>query len=492
MLEDLGETMHNTGLAQAIQNGLPNSQSAPPEWPDADALAAKRQELKAAKPADAFAQPLCRFLVEAWAARNGVSLSGAEPSSRAAAAGPSEAGLSARWGAFCESREFAVLAKYKCLEDCVASRPVAESMFHDMRPLGKGAFGHVSLVFKKDTGCAFATKKVKKLVAKEKRMLQDVLVEHRLLLQLRSNFCVSLHYAWQDKESLALVLTLCPGGDLSFLLKNRYINPEAKDRKAYGRFRPLPEGAVRFYAGSIALGLEAIHAAGFVYRDLKPQNVLLDAEGRVRISDMGLAADVSRGSVIGKCGTRGYWSPEQIKREPYRTLPDWWALGILMYVLHSDRQPFFAPSGLDGEAKAAAIDQATCEQDIEFKHEEPAELQQVIRALCERDTSRRLHGVEQLMAHEYFQGFDWERLEQGRMEAPVLPSLNEINAPSAKEIEEFKVPEGVEWGPEDVKLFEKWNYASRKLWQEEAIERIKRMKEVSDAPSAGYACCSVQ
>lgn len=71
----------------------------------------------------------------------------------------------------------------------------------------------------------------------------------------------------QDEESLAMVLTLCPGGDLSFLLKSRYNNPNAKDRKARGRFRPLPEGAVRFYAASIALGLQAIHAAGFVYRE---------------------------------------------------------------------------------------------------------------------------------------------------------------------------------------------------------------------------------
>jgi len=515
MLEDLGETIQNVGLAQSIQNGLPNSQSAAPRWPDPDTLAAKRAVLKEAKPWDEFQQPLCRYIMEVWAVNSKCSLANAEerrttevsstirpnaPASsvHACLEAPTKLGVMARWAAFCDSPEFGVLAKYKCLEDTTLAEPTTDATFHDMRPLGKGAFGVVSLVFKKDTGCAFATKKVNKLIAKEKRMLQDVLVEHRVLLQLRSNFCVSLHYAWQDKESLAMVLTLCPGGDLSFLLKNRYANPEAKDKRSRGRFNALPDGAVRFYAASIALGLAAIHGVGFVYRDLKPQNVLLDAEGRVRISDMGLAADVSRGPISGKSGTRGYWSPEQIRREPYTTLPDWWSLGVTMYVLHSDRQPFYAPSGLDGDAKAAAIDEATCSQDIEFKHEEPAELQAVIRALCERDTGRRLGragGVAELRTHPYFAAFDWGRLEQGTMEAPLLPSLNEINAPSAKDIEEFKPPQGLTWDAEEVALFEHWSFTSRWLWQQEAVERVKRKKEVSREEAevvAKKGCCVVQ
>ena len=181
----------------------------------------------------------------------------------------------------------------------------------------------------------------------------------------------------------------------------------------------------------MAAGLQAIHDAGYVYRDLKPQNVLLDGEGRVRISDMGLAADISRGPVSGKSGTRGYWSPEQIRRAPYTTQPDWWSLGVTMYVLHSDRTPFFAPSGLEGEAKAAAIDEATCSQDIEFKHEEPDELQVIIRALCERDMGSRLGvgGIQQLQRHEYFSGFDWDGLERGTMPPPVVPSLHEVSHP---------------------------------------------------------------
>merc|ERR1719174_2299941 len=102
----------------------------------------------------------------------------------------------------------------------------------------------------------------------------------------------------------------------------------------------------------MALGLQAIHDAGYVYRDLKPQNVLLDMEGQVRISDMGLTAKVE-GRKIKQCsGTRGYWSPETIKKQEYQYEPDWWSLGVTIYVLTSDKLPF---KGNDEEKDAMTL-----------------------------------------------------------------------------------------------------------------------------------------
>lgn len=86
--------------------------------------------------------------------------------------------------------------------------------------------------------------------------------------------------------------------------------------------------------------MQAIHDAGYVYRDLKPQNVLLDSEGKVRISDMGLTANITGGTIKQCSGTRGYWSPETIQKQPYQCEPDWWSLGVTMFVLHSDKMPF--------------------------------------------------------------------------------------------------------------------------------------------------------
>ena len=148
----------------------------------------------------------------------------------------------------------------------------------------------------------------------------------QVLAKIRSPFCVNLHYSYQDASSVALVLTLMPGGDLACLLQSRYPS-RGEGGKAHGDFERLPDGAVRFYVASMALGLQAIHAAGYVYRDLKPQNVLLDSNGQVRISDMGLTADITKGGIKQCSGTRGYWSPETIRKEAYRAQPDWWSLG---------------------------------------------------------------------------------------------------------------------------------------------------------------------
>merc|ERR1719316_662111 len=107
-------------------------------------------------------------------------------------------------------------------------------------------------------------------------------------------------------------MTLMPGGDLAFLLQSRYSEAKKKEDR---KFEPLGMPTLKFYSASMACGLQAIHDAGFVYRDLKPQNVLLDAEGQVRISDMGLTADITKGAIAQRSGTRGYWSPETVNKE---------------------------------------------------------------------------------------------------------------------------------------------------------------------------------
>ena len=270
---------------------------------------------------------------------------------------------------------------------------------------GKGAFGAVFLVFKKDTGMAMAVKKMKKKIGKQNsapppeqtraaprakslhpswrergvarpirpplwrdaphlreplpcsraEMLKDILIEREVLSKVSSRFCVGLHYAWQNDDDVALVITLMPGGDLEYMMKGR----EEK-----GEYQAMSNDMIKYYVASMALGttdppllplspsprlphrdapvprgtgLEEIHKMGYVYRDLKPMNVLLDAEGQVRISDMGLTANITKGPIKQCSGTRGYWSPETVKKEPYQYEPDWWSLGVTIYVLWTRR-----------------------------------------------------------------------------------------------------------------------------------------------------------
>lgn len=263
----------------------------------------------------------------------------------------------------------------------------------------------------------------------------------------------------QDATNVALVLTLCPGGDLAYMIKSRYpsdkkgnktgpyekLQPVRQHRlcgtrcilRAHARRPHAPslsaQGHMKFYAASMALGLAAIHEQGYVYRDLKPQNVLLDGDGFVRISDMGLAHDIGppsdRKPIKQRSGTRGYWSPEVINGEKYTVEPDWFSLGVTMFVLFSDKMPFHGKTPEE-------TDEQTQTKEVAFKHDEPPDLQKIISQLCEKKVEGRLGcgggGIEEIKKHEYFSGFDWQVLEAGNMKAPFVPNPDDINAPSAK------------------------------------------------------------
>ena len=155
-------------------------------------------------------------------------------------------------------------------------------------------------------------------------MLKDILIEREVLSKVQNPFCVSLYYAWQNDDDVALVITLMPGGDLEFMMKGR-------ETKA--GYSPMSMEMLQYYGASMGLGLQAIHDMGYVYRDLKPMNVLLDGEGQVRVSDMGLTANITGGPIKQCSGTRGFWSPETITKQMYTTEPDWWSLGVT--IVHS-------------------------------------------------------------------------------------------------------------------------------------------------------------
>ena len=336
----------------------------------------------------------------------------------------------------------------------------------------------------------------------------------QVLGKMDSTFCVSLNYAYQDQTVIYLVLTLMPGGDLSFLLSKQYKNGNKKDKDS---FTPLGSDAVKFYGASMACGLEvrapapphatpslprppplscrpsgcarcpqAIHKAGYVYRDLKPQNVLLDAEGLVRISDMGLTANVTGGPIKQCSGTRGYWSPETIKKEAYTFEPDWWSLGVTMFVLFSDKMPFHGKT--DEERDAASVEGA-----IEFKHGEPDDLQACIKGLCTIDITKRLGangGLDEIKKDPFFATLNWESLENGTMAAPVQPNVNDINAPDKNEIASFVAPKDVTWDDKDQEQFSTWDHMNKELWYDEAMFRIKKFKELGGGGGGG-GCCTI-
>ncbi|XP_064293674.1 rhodopsin kinase GRK1-like [Phalacrocorax carbo] len=199
------------------------------------------------------------------------------------------------WRPYRASPEFGRFVQFKWLE----GQPVGAEAFVDFRVLGKGGFGEVCACQRRATGKMYANKRLNKKRLKKRQGYEAALVEKRILARVHSRFIVSLACAFQTKTDLCLVMTLMNGGDLRYHIYN-------VDEENPGFLEPR---AV-FYTAQILLGLEHLHQHRIVYRDLKPENVLLDDAGHVRLSDMGLAVELKDGQTktrgyAGTPGTRG-------------------------------------------------------------------------------------------------------------------------------------------------------------------------------------------
>ena len=181
------------------------------------------------------------------------------------------------------------------------------------------------------TGKMYACKKFNKKYIKKYKAETMVLNEKLILEKVNSRFVVNLTYAFETKDSLCLVLTIMSGGDLKFHIYKMGDEPGFTEERA------------KFYAAEILLGLHHLHSNGIVHRDCKPENILLDDKGHLRISDLGLALQMSDGKVAcGRVGTTGYMAPEVIKNDKYTYSPDFFAMGCIIYEMIDGTRPFYS------------------------------------------------------------------------------------------------------------------------------------------------------
>ena len=186
------------------------------------------------------------------------------------------------------------------------------------------------------TGKLYAMKVMNKRRIKTKKSTTLALNELAVLKVVDSPFVVNLKYSFQTKDDLYLILDLMTGGDLSFHLSQK---------------RRFSIDQCLYYAARIMLGLQALHDQNYVYRDLKPENLLLAEDGRVRITDLGLATTVTS-RLHGAAGTRGYWAPEMLKRNSkgkrlnYDHRVDWFSYGCVLAEMISGVNPFRSEAAL--------------------------------------------------------------------------------------------------------------------------------------------------
>lgn len=195
---------------------------------------------------------------------------------------------------------------------------VSKKDFEMISVIGKGSYGKVMLVKKIDTGQLYALKVLKKAEIIRRNQVEHTMTERRILENIRHPFVVKMDYAFQSDSKLFFVLEYCPGGELFFYLSQ------------IGRFK---EDAARFYASNILLALHHLHSQNILYRDLKPENVLVAGDGYVKVADFGLSKEniVGHNEAKSICGTAEYLAPEILQRMGHGKASDWWSFGGIIY-----------------------------------------------------------------------------------------------------------------------------------------------------------------
>jgi serine/threonine protein kinase len=293
-------------------------------------------------------------------------------------------------------------------------RKMCAEDFEPLRCLGKGAFGTVHLVKQHATGRLYAQKQFRKAsLTVHKRLVEQTKTERVILESVnRHPFVVKLFYAFQDHERLYLILEYAQGGELFHHLELE---------------RMFTEEVAAFYMAEIVLALEHLHHnVRVIYRDLKPENCLLDSEGHLLLTDFGLSKvaleeeDSRTNSIL---GTIEYMAPEVVQGIAYDFAVDWWSLGAIGFDLLTGSPPFTGNNH-------TKIQQNILKQKLQLPYFLGPDAKDLLTRLLRKDPSKRLGGtttkdLKTLKAHRFFRKIDWKKLAKREVEPPIMPVITD-------------------------------------------------------------------
>ncbi|KAM9358988.1 rhodopsin kinase grk7-b-like [Symphorus nematophorus] len=336
---------------------------------------------------------------------------------------------------------------------------ITNKYFYEFRTLGRGGFGEVCAVQVKYTGQMYACKKLNKRRLKKKGGERFALLEKEILEKVNSLFIVNLAYAFDNKTHLCLVMDLMNGGDLRLHI---YELGE----------RGLRMERVVHYTAQITTGILHLHSMDLVYRDMKPENVLLNAKGQCRLSDLGLAVELPKDKMIcQRAGTTGYMAPEILKQESYSRSVDWWALGCSIYEMVAGRLPF---KDFRERVQNEEVTRRTLEDDCKFEHKRfDAPTKDIISRFLRKKVLHRLGTRgDDPRNHVFFKNINFHRLEAGLVEAPWVPKPNVVYA---KNMDRFRdttdEDEDVRFDSKDEKFYREFSTGAVSVkWQQEMID----------------------
>jgi len=280
-----------------------------------------------------------------------------------------------------------------------------------IRVIGKGSYGKVMLVREKgpdaQSSPLFAMKMLRKENVVKRNQVEHTKTERSVLGNVCHPFIVSLLYAFQTPKKLYFVMEYCPGGELFFHLSRA------------GKFS---ENRCRFYASEICLAIQYLHEMNVIYRDLKPENVLLDHVGHVKITDFGLSKEGISDNYSAKsmCGTPEYLAPEILDRKGHGKAVDWYSLGALMFEMLTGLPPFYTR---DREKLFERIRRGELSYPTTIQ-EKAKDL--LSKMLC-RDPERRLgashEDAAEIKRHPFFADVDWDRVYKKLYHPPFSPDI---------------------------------------------------------------------
>ncbi|KAI0889402.1 kinase-like protein [Annulohypoxylon maeteangense] len=334
--------------------------------------------------------------------------------------------------------------RYGAIEGGLVPRKTQSEDFEPLRCLGKGTYGTVLLVKQRTTGRLYAQKQFKKAsVVVHKKLVEQTKTERQILESVnRHPFVVKLFYAFQDQEKLYLILEYGQGGELF-----THLNTE----------KMFPEPVAAFYMAEMVLALSHLHdTLGVVYRDLKPENCLLDAQGHLLLTDFGLSKvsvedDDGCKSIL---GTVEYMAPEVVQGQKYGKAVDWWSFGALGYDLMTGNPPFRG-------GNHAKIQSNIVKQKLVLPYFLGPDAKDLLTRLLKKDPAKRLGShmpkdLQIIKKHRFFRKIDWKKLAARELEAPIQPMITD------PELAENFAPEFTELCLSPIVARDPWNEFSPK------------------------------
>ncbi|XP_063161857.1 serine/threonine-protein kinase LATS2 isoform X1 [Candoia aspera] len=330
-----------------------------------------------------------------------------------------------------------------------------KSMFVKIKTLGIGAFGEVCLACKVDTHALYAMKTLRKKDVLNRNQVAHVKAERDILAEADNEWVVKLYYSFQDKENLYFVMDYIPGGDMMSLLI---------------RMEVFPEKLARFYIAELTLAIESVHKMGFIHRDIKPDNILIDLDGHIKLTDFGLCTgfrwthnskyyqkgnhirqdsmepsdlwdDVSncrcgdrlktleqrakkqhqRCLAHSLVGTPNYIAPEVLLRKGYTQLCDWWSVGVILFEMLVGQPPFLASSPTETQLKVINWEN-TLHIPSQIKLS-PEASDLITKLCCSAEERLGRNGADDIKAHTFFDSIDFST-DIRRQPAPYVPKIS--------------------------------------------------------------------